>query len=276
VRVAFDYVVLADPSNTNTLLNSLRITEMMYFPASPDTVEFIELQNIGPVAINLQGAYFQNGAPVDDFVFGNEVLAPGEFIVVTNYVAAFRTRFGESRRLAGAWPSGALNNGGEQIVLRDAQGNLIHNFIYDDVAPWPVSARGGGPSIEVINVAGNYSDGANWRASFETGGSPGRMSSAVDSDGDGVPDYVELLFGTDPRGVDSRPQATLSTQTDGAPVISWATVAGRSYEIQYCDELGSAAWQTLTTVTGTGQAASFNDTTSPRPTKRFYRIVAVP
>ena len=56
---------------TVALATSLRadttvvFNEIMYHPASPDTVEFIELKNTGAAAINLAGCRFADGEPFD-------------------------------------------------------------------------------------------------------------------------------------------------------------------------------------------------------------------
>jgi hypothetical protein len=234
------------------------------------------LRNLGTTTINLQGIRFDNGAPVDDFVFGNESLASGEFIVVTNDVPAFRTRYGSAARVAGAWPGGNLSNGGEQFLLRDPQGNIIHDFNYDDIAPWPLAADGGGSSMEIVNVLADYNDGRNWRASFEAGGTPGFAGIGADSDGDGVPDAYELLFGTDPNNAGSTPRVTVVRNGAGDAMVSWPSTAGRSYRVEYRDDLTSGAWQTLTTIVGIAGSTTFTDPTIPRPSQRFYRVLALP
>ena len=122
---------------------------------------------------------------------------------VPNDTAAFIAKYGAGALIAGQAP-GALNNGGERIVLRDADGNVIHDFTYLDTAPWPTTPDGGGPSLEVIDTNGNYDSGLNWRASWEIGGSPGWQGAGPDTDGDGQPDSWEALFGTDPNSIASR------------------------------------------------------------------------
>lgn len=274
VRVAFDYLALADPANTNTVLNNLRITEVMYNPRAPGTVEFIELGNIGAGAINLAGARFDDGTPFDASVFGNLTLDPGAYIVLTNNTVAFQAKYGPSATIAGQW-SGSLNNAGERIILRDAQGNPIHDFAYSDLPPWPAAANGLGPSLEVIDLNGNYDDGLNWRASWEDGGSPGFAGAGPDSDGDGVPDSWEAMFGTNPNDAASLARASTTLNASNQPVISWPSVAGRTYRIEYTNDL-SAPWQTLVIVTANGGTSSYTDPTEPRPPQRFYRAVALP
>jgi hypothetical protein len=66
-----------------------------------------------------------------------------------------------------------LSNSGERIALLGPLGETLQDFTYDDIAPWPVVADGGGPSLEIIDALGDPSDPANWRASAALGGSPG-------------------------------------------------------------------------------------------------------
>ncbi|RYD69671.1 MAG: hypothetical protein EOP84_28015, partial [Verrucomicrobiaceae bacterium] len=174
LRVAFDYLLLADPELSSDLAGNLRITELMYNPAGSGGVEFLELQNTGTTPLNLNGVYFELSTPFSSqFTFGDLTLQPGQYCVVTNSITGFTARYGNGVLVAGQY-QGSLNNDGEQVVLRDASANLIHDFIYSNAAPWPMVADGGGPSIEVIVVdPALYGNGTNWRASQENGGSPG-------------------------------------------------------------------------------------------------------
>ncbi len=272
VRTAFDYLMLVDPANANTVFSNLRITEIMYNPAAPGTVEFIELRNTGAGTINLLGARFNTGTPFDLAPFGNINLAPGQYAIVTNDTAAFQLKYPTSPLPIGQW-AGALNNGGERIILSDPDGNAIHDFTYLDTAPWPTSPDGFGPSLEVIDVNGNYRSGLNWRASWEPGGSPGWTGAGPDTDGDGQPDGWEAMFGTNPNSAASRYAATASGNGTSQPVITWPSVPGQAYRVEYTDELVPVNWLLLATVTGTG---SYTDISAPLPARRFYRVTGIP
>jgi hypothetical protein len=274
LRIAFDYLLLSDTSNVSGPLSNLRISEIMYAPATPSTVEFIELTNTGTSTINLAGCKFANGDPFDEFVFPSLNLSPGAFVVVTNSAAAFTAKYGASATIAGEWGTASgLNNTGETVVLLDADGNEIHNFSYSSLAPWPTAAVGTGASIEVLSTAGNYGSGTNWRASFENGGSPGFLGLGPDSDGDGQHDSQEVLFGTDPNNASSRFAASLTNGTQVA--IAFPAVNGRQYRIEYRDTMAAGSWQTLQTITATSGSVSVNDTTVPKPAMRFYRVIAL-
>jgi hypothetical protein len=273
VRVAFDYVLLADPTNNNTVLNNLRITEIMYHPKAPGTVEFIELRNTGAQSINLNGVRFDATTPFDAPAFGNINLGPGQFAMITNDSAAFQTRYGFAP--TAQWIAGSLSNGGERIILRDADGNPVHDFTYLDLAPWPITPDGQGPSLEVIDVNGNYNAGTNWRASWEDGGSPGYLGAGPDTDGDGQPDSWELLFGTNPNSAASRFYAGPS-QSGGQPRITFPTAVGVNYRIDYTDTMSPPNWQQLSIVAGTGANLLFTDPTVPPAPRRFYKVTPVP
>ena len=275
VRVAFDYLLLGDPGNSSALIGSLRITEIMYNPAGAGGVEFIELQNVGAAAINLSGAYFEDGNPFStQFTFGSLTLQPGQYCVVTNDTAGFQSLYGVNVTIAGQY-NGSLNNDGERIVLRDSAGNVILDFSYDDVSPWPTAADGGGKSIEVLTFSSAlYGTGSSWRASQENGGSPGYLGLATDSDGDGFPDVVELAYGTNPASAASQPiaPATARDAGTGTVTLTWASQNGRTYTVQYRDDLASGSWLFLASVTATSATATYPDTTAAGHPARFYRI----
>jgi hypothetical protein len=274
VRIGFDYLLLADPTATNSLLNNLRITELHYFPA-PGGVEFIELRNTGTQAIDLSGISFGIGNPFSmagtpelAYTFGTESLAPGGFICLTDNVTLFRSLYGLTPRLAPPWTRGSLSNTGENIVLLDPTANAIHDFDYGVVIPWPQASRGTGPSMEVIDVNGDYNLPSNWRASAANGGTPG-SEGGLDTDGDGASDAVEALFGTNPNSPGSLPAANLTANPGGNMTLTWPSVPGVIYRVQSCTPL--TGWVTVQTLTGTG---SWSFTPTPGEPRRFYRVSA--
>jgi len=151
---------------------NLRITEIMYHPHDPNT-EYIELQNTGSNAINLELAGFVRGI---DFVFPDLALAPNEFVLVVEDPVAFKTQYPQvpESQIAGQY-SGALSNSGEWIELQDALGQTIHDFRYRD--DWYNTTDGLGMSLTVRNPTSidpnHLSNAADWYPSTQMGGSPG-------------------------------------------------------------------------------------------------------
>lgn len=273
VRMDFDYLLVADPGRSDPLAAALRLTEVMYQPGA-EGVEYIELANFSAQSINLAGATFVEGQPFAAFTFGDVALAAGEHAVVTANLADFRARYGNSPRVLGVWTAGALNNAGEAVTLRDASGNALHDFTYGTSAPWPIAPRGLGPSLEVIDVQGDYNDPFNWRASFEPQGSPGLPGLGLDADGDGQSDGEESLFGTNPADPSSFAQVAASIAANGDVSLSWPSVAGRSYRLERTTDF--LAWTTVQTVVATATASSYVDPATPGQPRLYYRVVALP
>jgi hypothetical protein len=69
-----------------------------------------------------------------------------------------------------------LSNGGDVFEIVDGLENPVLSVAYDDGPPWPVGADGWGYSLVPVDpqAEADPNDGASWRVSTETGGSPGR------------------------------------------------------------------------------------------------------
>lgn len=148
----------------------LRITEIMYNPPGGNAYEFIEIQNIGPVPLNIGRFSFQGIT----YVFPDDtVLAPGAVIVLANNAnpAQFAARY--PGVVVFGYYAGNLDNGGERIALLDRGGNTVVAVHYDDENGWPLEADGTGRSLEIIDPWGDPNAPANWRASSVPYGTPG-------------------------------------------------------------------------------------------------------
>jgi len=78
-------------------------------------------------------------------------------------------------------------------------------------------------------------------------------------------DLLTTLFATGPVPLNS------STLTNGDFACSWAAIAGRTYRIQWKQQLSDTAWMDLTNVTAAASSASFTEPATA--TRRFYRVV---
>jgi hypothetical protein len=155
----------------------IRITEIMYNPPGGDAYEFIELQNAGPNPVDLGGCTFEG--ITYRFPDDGQTLAAGARLVLSSSLnpAAFAQRYPQLRVFGNF--TGALNNGGEAIILRDRTGQVIAMVEYNDADGWPSAADGGGYSLELLDANADSSAPSNWRASAEAGGSPGTTNSVA-------------------------------------------------------------------------------------------------
>jgi hypothetical protein len=151
---------------------NLRMSELMYHPADPNT-EFIELQNVGSEAINLNLVTFTKGVA---FTFGDAVLDAGQYALVVEDAVAFAARYGAGLNVVGQY-TGRLDNSGERIRLEDALGNTIDDFEYKD--GWYPVTDGNGFSLTVIDTGGanDLSQKSSWKPSSAFAGSPGQADT---------------------------------------------------------------------------------------------------
>jgi hypothetical protein len=266
------FAVDAVPATADNLV----ISEIHYHPADPDVAEvaagftadrefeYLELANVDPQStIDLTGLAFVNGI---SFVFDENVpaasrfLPPGGRLVLVSNADAFAFRHGSSGALVAGTYGGSLDNAGERLALLDATGTVIRDFVYDDAAPWPAEADGGGPSLVLMLPSSlpDHGEPANWRTSIGGGGTPGGTDAVPfplypdeDGDGDGLDAVLELAMGGSDADPSSRPTPRLSRQllpVEGGEAehllfefqvnaaAEWAL-----YEIESSDDLGN--WQ---------------------------------
>ncbi len=200
----------------------IMITEINYHPHAPSTEEvaalatvdgqdfaFLEIFNPSPSeTINLLNVRITNGV---NFTFGDVSMAPGEYALVVEDLAAFQLRYGDAVRVLGQW-TGGLSNDGETIELVDGLGNLIAGIAYRDGDPWAHRADGFGATLELVSPVMTPSSELGkhyrWQGSFVSGGTPGQPASEAvgvvvnevltRSDGDmGLVDTIELFNTTD-------------------------------------------------------------------------------
>ena len=170
--------------NDLNLLDGLRVTELMYHSPEGSNYDFIELQNVSDVTLDLTGVRFGQGI---EFTFPQMQLAPGEFVVVAGDLAVARAsspwatarmavpqRYGSGVRVAGQY-SGSLSNGGEDIVLKLALPleAAIMRFEYSD--RWYPTTDGGGESLVIVDPmadAAAWSLAETWQPADPTPGRP--------------------------------------------------------------------------------------------------------
>ncbi len=92
----------------------------------------------------------------------------------------------------------------------------------------------------------------------------------ADSDGDGMLDIDELVFGTDPDDAGSRFTTTLERTESGAMRITFPTLPGRTYTVETGIDL--LDWIGIADFTGNGSTLTPEFPVTPGEPARYYRI----
>jgi CotH kinase protein/Lamin Tail Domain len=171
---------VSTPALPSLAQSVLRVTELMYSPpaTSDDTFanqeyEYVELTNVGTVAIDLSGVHFSEGIAFDFSNSDVTRLSAGERVLLVKNSTAFTERYGPEFHIAGQY-TGYLENGGERLRLADAQNEMVLDFEYDNA--WYPITDGQGFSLVIIDETAPFNTWAqpeSWQPSTTEGGSPG-------------------------------------------------------------------------------------------------------
>ncbi|MEP4078908.1 lamin tail domain-containing protein [Haloferula sp.] len=186
--------------------------EELAISSDPDEFEFIELKNIGLQPVDLSGVSFTDGI---EFTFApNNIVPAGGRVIIVRNEEAFEERYASqlgsviygTDTLGNSEYGGKLSNGGEQVILEDDFGGVVHDFTYDDTLPWPTASDGPGFSLVLISPffpAPDHDLASSWAASAQAGGYPGAVSPVgfvgdpdADNDQDGLSAIVEYALGS--------------------------------------------------------------------------------
>lgn len=202
------------------------ISEIMYHPKPPTEAEvaagynnasdfeYITLMNTGATEADLSGLHFDDGISFDFTNAINKKLAAGAKAIVAQDLAAFKMRYGTGLPVIGQFKD-KLDDKGERLRLVDAAGTVLHDFSYDNLAPWPTAADGQGKALVLQQPATkpSHADATKWAAGDPVSGTPaapalglakwladnGLSKAEEDSDGDGLANLLEFALGTNPK-----------------------------------------------------------------------------
>jgi hypothetical protein len=181
VTVIYNGATIPPPETT------LVINEIMYNPAISGA-GFVEIYNNSSFAYDLSN-WRLNGASYA-FPYGS-VIAGRQYLVLANDPVAFVSAYGGSAPTFDTF-DGSLDNGGETLSLErptvvgtDTVYVAVNRVEYDDDPPWPASADGFGPSLQLIDAnqdnarVSNWSDGGGWRFFSNTGTPSASTTSTI-------------------------------------------------------------------------------------------------
>jgi hypothetical protein len=170
-------------ANAGPAVGPVVITEIMYHPDLAGD-EFLELRNLTGHEV----ALFDEDHPTNTwrvnglgFHFPTNVVLPphGLLVICATNAPDFRLKYAVPMEVLVLGPfAGVLQDNGEKLELQRPEvfGTNGLAFItvdevrYDDKAPWPAAADGGGPSLQRKVPAAYGNDPANWEAALPTPG----------------------------------------------------------------------------------------------------------
>ena len=208
------------------------INEIMADPnpplALPDA-EYIELYNRSNKSISLEGFGFASGGtPV---LLPSFLLQAGEYVVLTDEDNA--SLFLNSTPVIALNNFPALTNGGDEAVILDDVGNIIHSVNY--TADWYQDAvkSDGGWSLELINPESPCQGASNWIASDNlSGGTPGLANSVLNSQSDNDGPQLLSVFPQNDLSLllifDEALEASFATSMDNYMINNGITISNAS------------------------------------------------
>lgn len=153
------------------------ITEIFADPSPREELpeaEFIELFNRDKDTLDLKNWTLSDGNSTA--TLQNLLLLPGEYLILTS--SSSQPLFSLLGHAVGLSGFPGLNNSGDVIVLKNADGTTIDSVRYSDTWYKSDVKRGGGWSLELIDPNNLCGEGENWSASEDpAGGTPGEQNS---------------------------------------------------------------------------------------------------
>ena len=164
----------AEASRRAQAVHAVVINEINYnAPTDADSRDWIELYNAGTDDADLTGWKYSDEDDTHVFTFPDgTVLKSGAYLVVAQEIARFAAIHPGVSNVVGDADFG-LAGGGELVRIFDASGAIADSLTYDDKAPWPEEADGGGYTLALADpTCDNYLPEC-WKASPQMHGSPG-------------------------------------------------------------------------------------------------------
>ena len=237
----------------SALQENLLISEILYLPAEPGGVEFVEMLNTGDTVLDLNGVRFTRGIEFDFANSSIRSLEPSERLLIVSDVAAFEAAYGSELPVAGVFANGTrLENSGERLKLEDATSSTIAEIRYDTESPWPALEAGRSLVFDELVPVETNGEASGWAMSAEVGGSPGRAGE---------------------REVSAvAPDVNLRIERLSAPPLRlvWDSSLGSVYQVQRSQDLEEWQSEGLPAMDGTGEPLNYLLPAEPFP---YYRLL---
>lgn len=221
--------------------------------------------------------------------------------------------YGAVTNVNGGWPlpgvsvQWQVSGGGSVATVSTATANVNGAYFYIAQIPFETRSVSGGnfpaatntlPLTDAVTTFNRSATAAGTNASIAPPALPafnfskaerGRVErvdllvyftpdAALDSDGDGVPNWAEQIAGTNPFDANSVFKASTDIQPapGGGLIIKWSSVAGKIYSIHRTTNLGQSFTTLAANVPATAPLNQYTDSTATNAGPYFYRIQVNP
>ena len=194
-------------ANSGPARSQVVVSEVHYNPReagglTADQLEFVEIWNVSGAVADV--SHWRLDKAVDFSIPAESRLQGDDRIAIVSFdpdaepavAAAFRSVYGigDSVQLLGPY-DGVLDNGGEKVELQRPEDLnqlgvgyvLVDRVDYDDAAPWPLAADGGGVSLNRVSPTAFGDFATSWNAASPSPGATPRLGDLPgDVNGDQV------------------------------------------------------------------------------------------
>jgi hypothetical protein len=222
----------------------------------PDLTSAILSTPTNPGGTTVAGNFTGSASTIE--FFANPTDDEGQFFIGSLSVAGSGNF---TAPLAAAVPTGTLIT----ATATDANGNTSEFSAF--------------PATETVTTTDSDMDGLPDNYENANMLNPGSAADAAfDSDGDGLTNLEEFKAGTNPRNAASILRITAIDRSTGVPRITFQTVAGKTYRLEYRDDFLLGDWSTLINGIFTASATSVQvvDPGAAILSTRFYRLALEP
>lgn len=154
-------------------------------PAGLPDCEYVEIYNRGELPADLTGWRLEFGTSVKFFPM--VIIPPEGYLTITK--GSFLSYYGPSLDMFTS--ASSLSNEGTVIVLKNADGKIIHTIDYSKEWYHERIKEEGGWSLEMKDENNPCGCSGNWSASLDpSGGTPGRKNSVSSSNPDTIPPVI--------------------------------------------------------------------------------------
>ena len=249
------YAKLADGSTLSGMQFRAVVTPLNGAPALTTSPQ---LSLAGGVASPLLAKSFKSG----ETAFGWQ---PGSF----NYLSRSSNFLGW---VVFSVPTNAVTGQSYQVSLANADGSPDLTNQYDfETRSATVTVNAPAPPASICSD--------EWKIHFFGSTTNPAAADAADPDGDGVPNWIEFLTGTDPTSAQSKLQlgsaGMVASRNQKQMQLNWLTAPGRAYALQWSSNLVSGTWSTISTISGNGSVTNCADANSS-DAARYYRLYVLP